>query len=126
MGHERQDWNVEAVQDWEKLHETHLEREISAALAWYLLDIGISRVNESNFKRIMRRIRQVEGAIGPKLRIRDANGDFPLTPITEEQVRRRFGMVAYVSLRTEAEFKKLIDRELALKARYEEQYGKTG
>lgn len=126
MGHERQDWNVEAVQDWEKLHETHLEREISAALAWYLLDIGISRVNESNFKRIMRRIRQVEEAVGPKLRIRDENGDFPLTPITEEQVRRRFGMVAYITPRNEAEFKKLIDRERKAKARHEALYGQLG
>lgn len=121
----RQDWSVENVNDWEILHAVSVEREISEALAWYLLDIGIGRITEANLPEIMTRIRQVEEVCGAKLRLPDGNGGLPLTPIHMDSVRRRIGMWANVTPRTKTVFKKLIDKERADKVAHELRYGKA-
>lgn len=119
----RQDWSVENVKDWEKLHSSHVEIDITEALAWYLLDIGIGQVNEKNFPEILLRIREVEDVIGARLRLRAADGSYPLTPIHADSIRRRFGMWANVTPRTKAAFRKLIDKERQAKADHEAKYG---
>ena len=115
----REDWSAARVENIDALHEEHIEREITEALAWYLLDIGIGRVDEKNFPEILRRIREVERVCGPKLRIRAEDGSFPLTPISEDSIRRRFGMWANVWPRNKTEFKALIKKEEQSKVRHE-------
>ena len=114
----REDWSAAAVEDIDKLHETHIEREITEALAWYLLDIGIGRVDEKNFSEIIRRIRQVEEVAGPKLRIRAEDGSYPLTPIHTDSIRRRFGMRSNVTPLSRTAFQELIRKERARKDQY--------
>lgn len=122
----REDWSAAAVEDIDKLHETHIEQEITVALAWYLLDIGIGRVDEKNFSEIVRRIRQVEEVAGPRLRIRAEDGSYPLTPIHADSIRRRFGMRSNVTPISRTHFQQMIkkeqarkDRDLAAQAAYE-------
>ena len=115
----RQDWSVENVEGWEELHKDGIERDISDALAWFLLDIGIGQVNEKNFLEILRRIREVESACGMKLRQPGDDGSYPFVPIHADSIRRRFGMWANVTPKTKTFFNGQIAKEKAAKVRFE-------
>lgn len=112
------DWTIANVRDWRSLAEDPAERDITEALAWFLLDIGVREISTATFSKVMIRIRRVEGVNGFKLRLADGKGGFPLVEIPQDAVYRRIGMTARVKPLSDKDFNALIKREEAAKARH--------
>lgn len=120
-----EDWTIEGCRNWQELGSDPVQRDVSAALAWFLLDAGIGEITVATFSKVMTRIRKIEEATGFKLHRRGPDGSYPLVAMESDDVYRRIGMRARVTPRGEREFNELIKREMAAKKRHEEKYGKA-
>jgi len=114
-----EDWTIEGVRDWQSLGEDADEREVTAALAWAMLGIGIGEISEKTFSKVVTRLREMEEVNGCYLRMRAEDGSFPLVPIHSDAIYRRIGMRARVSPKTDQQFRAMIKRDRLQKELYE-------
>ncbi len=114
-----EDWTIEGVRDWESLGEDADEREVTAALAYALLGIGVGEISEKTFSKVVTRLREMEEVNGFYLRWRAEDGSFPLVPIHSDAIYRRLGMRARVSPKTDQQFRAMIKRDRLTKELHE-------
>jgi len=114
-----QDWDMTGVRDWQALGEDADEREVTTALAFALLGIGIGEISEKTFSKVVTRIREVEEVNGYLLRWRDENDNFPLVPISSDAIYRRIGMRARVTPKNDQQFRAMMKRDRLQKELHE-------
>lgn len=124
-------WNIGAIADVEKLHNTGAgsfpkgspedmagddEWAITEKLIWMTMILGIPRITEKNVEKFTHRFFMYEKVCGTVLGKRDENK--VLQPMVgSEQIRRRVGLSTNASSKTDAEFKKFMWEKLEEEAR---------
>ena len=85
--------NWSKVKDWKKLHDETDGYQVTEALVFLTMAIGISRIDEKNYLEFYRRLKFYEKLWGERPR-----------PITLEDVHRRIGLFTNASKLTEKQF----------------------
>ena len=114
-----QDWTIEGVRNWRELAEDPDEREVTTALAFAMLGIGIGHLTEQTFSKVVTRLREMEEVNGFYLRWKAEDGSFPLVPIHSDAIYRRIGMRARVTPKNDQQFRAMIKRDRLQKELYE-------
>lgn len=100
-------WNIEKCANTDFL-KSEAEWPITEALIWTTLFIDIGEITASNVKRFYERAFTFELLHGPILKDR---------PLTIRDVRRRIGLTTNVTTKTDADWRKRVQRMLAEKAK---------
>jgi hypothetical protein len=114
-----QDWTIQDVRNWRELAEDPEEREVTTALAFALLGMGIGEVTEKTFSKVVTRLREMEEVNGFFLRWKAEDGSYPLVPIHSDAIYRRIGMRARVTPKNDQQFRAMIKRDRLQKELYE-------
>ncbi|RDJ35734.1 MAG: hypothetical protein DWQ19_13025 [Crenarchaeota archaeon] len=105
------DWSLEKVHNWEELANNRTHRNITDAIVFKTMAIGISEITEKNYVEFYQRIRVWEQAFGASMYYSE-QGKRHEWPITLFDVKRRIGLFTNASRLTEKQFLKLLSENL--------------
>ena len=107
------DYNLTSIENLDAL-----EPEVTRALIWMTMSVGMNRIDEKSIDEFTRRATIMERCTGPYLHHADDLGR-PVAPrwITAKDIRDHLGMRTNATVHTKAQFKAKVWRRIEEKAR---------